>query len=173
MSGPQTRHVRPLGLVRLSSQVLEVFPGHVRPQARHVWPLNLIQVSSQVPERWVGHIRPPLRTCPGFWHPNSSFGCPGKTGLSGFWNWTIIRFLKPDYPVFACLNPWTELTPSRVFSLLSPSHSRTTVGATPRPPLAIPWFLCEILEFLGEINSPRTGVFVPPTNFSSSQDIFT
>jgi hypothetical protein len=39
--------------------------------------------------------------------------------------------------------------------------------------LVIPWFLREILEFLGEINSPRTGVSVPPTDFFSSQGIFT
>jgi hypothetical protein len=37
----------------------------------------------------------------------------------------------------------------------------------------IPWFLRGILEFLGEINSPRTGVSVSPTDFSSSQGIFT
>jgi hypothetical protein len=29
------------------------------------------------------------------------------------------------------------------------------------------------LEFLGEINSPRTGDSVPPTGFSASQGIFT
>jgi hypothetical protein len=34
--------------------------------------------------------------------------------------------------------------------------------------LAIPWFLRGILEFLGEINSPRTSVSVPLTGFSSS-----
>jgi hypothetical protein len=45
------------------------------------------------------------------------------------------------------------------------SLSRTTVRATPRPPLVIPWFLYGILEFLGEINSPRTGVSISPTGF--------
>jgi hypothetical protein len=47
------------------------------------------------------------------------------------------------------------------------------VGVTPTPPLAISWFLCGILEFLGEINSPRISVSVPPTGFSPSQGIFT
>jgi hypothetical protein len=61
------------------------------------------------------------------------------------------------------------------FSLfsLSLSLTRTTVRVTPRPPLVIHWFLRGMLEFLGEINSPRTGVSVPPTSFSSSQDIIT
>jgi hypothetical protein len=59
---------------------------------------------------------------------------------------------------------WTELTPSPFF-LTSLSHTRTTMRVTSRPPLAIPWFLHGILEFLGEINSPRTGVSVPPTGF--------
>jgi hypothetical protein len=37
--------------------------------------------------------------------------------------------------------------------------------AIPRPPLVIPWFLRGILEFLGEINSSRTSVSVPPADF--------
>jgi hypothetical protein len=85
---------------------------------------------------------------------------------------------KLDCPVweaklsaFAGLKPWTELTPLPFFSLLS--LSRTTVRVTPRPPLVISWFLRGILEFLGEINSPRTGVSIPPIVFSSSQGIFT
>jgi hypothetical protein len=45
------------------------------------------------------------------------------------------------------------------------SLSRTTMRVTPRPPLVIPWFLCGILEFLSEINSPRTSVSVSPTGF--------
>jgi hypothetical protein len=48
---------------------------------------------------------------------------------------------------------------------LSLTHTRATVGATPRPPLVIPWFLHGILEFLGEINSLRTSVSVPPIAF--------
>jgi hypothetical protein len=52
------------------------------------------------------------------------------------------------------LNPQNRPYPFTVFlASLSLSHSRITVRATPRPPLVIPWFLCEILEFLGEINS--------------------
>jgi hypothetical protein len=54
------------------------------------------------------------------------------------------------------------------FSHFSLTHTRATVRVTPRPPLVIPWFLRGILEFLSEINSPRTGVSVPPTGFSSS-----
>jgi hypothetical protein len=50
--------------------------------------------------------------------------------------------------------------------LTSLSHTRTTMRVTPRPPLTIPWFLRRMLEFLGKINFPRTGVFVPPTGFS-------
>jgi hypothetical protein len=76
-----------------------------------------------------------------------------------------IRFQKPDYTVFTALNPLTKLSPSPFFSLLSLYLSRTTVRATPRPPLVIPWFLCGILEFLGEINSPRTGVSTSSTGF--------
>jgi hypothetical protein len=78
---------------------------------------------------------------------------------------------KPDYPVFMGLNPLAKTYPFTIF-LTSLSLSRTTVRVTPRPPLVIPWFLCRILEFLGEINSPRTGVSVPPIGFSSSQGIF-
>jgi hypothetical protein len=61
--------------------------------------------------------------------------------------------------------PRTELTPSPIISLFTPNLSRTTMRATPRPPLMIPWFLRGILEFLGEINSPRTGVYDSPTGF--------
>jgi hypothetical protein len=86
---------------------------------------------------------------------------------------------KPNCPIsetglsiFAGLNPLPRTYPFTIF-LTSLSLSRTTVGVTPRPPLAIPWFLRGILEFLGQINSPRTSVSVPPTDFSSSQGIFT
>jgi hypothetical protein len=83
--------------------------------------------------------------------------CPvSETGLFGF------RGFKP---------PGQNL-PVHYF-LTSLSLSRTTGRATPRPPLAIPWFLHGILEFLGEIKSPRTGVSFPPTGFSPSQGIFT
>jgi hypothetical protein len=58
---------------------------------------------------------------------------------------------KPDYPVFMGLNPLAKTYPVTIF-LTSLSLSRTTVRVTPRPPLVIPWFLCRILEFLGEIN---------------------
>jgi hypothetical protein len=87
-----------------------------------------------------------------------------------FWfsrkNWTI-RFQKLDYPVFTGLTPppWTKLTPSPFLSLPSLTHTRTTVRVTPRPLLVIPWFLRGILEFLGEINFPRTGVSIPPIGF--------
>jgi hypothetical protein len=79
----------------------------------------------------------------------------------------IVRFQKPDYPVLAGLNSLDRIYPFIVFShfSLSHTHTGTTVRTTPRPPLAIPWFLHGILEFLDEINSPRTGVFVPPTDF--------
>jgi hypothetical protein len=73
---------------------------------------------------------------------------------------------KPDYPVFAGLNPLTELPRSPFFSLLSLFLSRTTMRVTPRPPLEIPLFLRGILEFLGEINFPRTDVSTFPTGFS-------
>jgi hypothetical protein len=48
---------------------------------------------------------------------------------------------------------------------LSLTHTRTTMRVTPRPPLVIPWFLCGILEFLSEINSPKIGVSVPLIDF--------
>jgi hypothetical protein len=79
-----------------------------------------------------------------------------KTGLSGFHGF---KTLDRTYPF--------------TIFLTSLFLTRTTVRVTPRPPLAIPWFLRGILEFLSEINSPTTGVFVPPTGFSSSQGIFT
>jgi hypothetical protein len=79
----------------------------------------------------------------------ADFSCPGKTGLSGF-----CGFKAPG-----------QTSPLHCFSLLSHTHTRTTVRVTLRPPLAIPYFLCGILEFLGEINSPRIGVSVPPTGF--------
>jgi hypothetical protein len=85
--------------------------------------------------------------------------CPvSETGLSGF------HGLKP---------PGQNLPLHRFSHFpLSLSHKNNREG-DPRPPLAIPWFLRGILEFLGEINSPRIGVSVPPTGFSSSQGIFT
>jgi hypothetical protein len=73
---------------------------------------------------------------------------------------------------FHRFKPLGQNLPLHYFSHLSLSHTRTTMRMTPRPPLAIPWFLRGILEFLGEINSPRTGVSVPPTDFSSSQKVF-
>jgi hypothetical protein len=81
-----------------------------------------------------------------------------------------VQFQKPDYPVFAGLNPLDRTYPFTVFLIslslsLSHTHTRTIVRATPRPPLAIPWFLHGILEFLGEINSPRTSVSIPQSGF--------
>jgi hypothetical protein len=82
--------------------------------------------------------------------------CPVlKIGLSGF-----CGFKPPGQNLLLHL-----------FSHLS--LSRTTVRAIPRPLLVIPWFLRGILEFLGEINSLRIDVSVPPIGFSSSQGIFT
>jgi hypothetical protein len=77
-----------------------------------------------------------------------------------------IRFPKTDYLVSADLKPLDRPHLFTIFSLLSLSHTRTTVRVTLRPPLVIPWFLRGILEFLGEINSPRIGVSVSPTGFS-------
>jgi hypothetical protein len=84
----------------------------------------------------------------------------------------ILVVQEKSNPIFMGLNPLSITYPFTVF-LTSLSLSRTTVRATPRPPLAIPWFLRGIVDFLGKINSPRTGVSVPPTGFSSSQGIFT
>jgi hypothetical protein len=77
---------------------------------------------------------------------------------------------KPDYPVsetglssFCGFKASDRPYPFTSFPLFSLSHSRTSIRATPSTPLVISWFLRGILEFLGEINSPRTGVFVPPT----------
>jgi hypothetical protein len=85
---------------------------------------------------------------------------------------------KPDYPVseiglsdFHLFKPPEQNLPLYHFSHLS--LSKTTVRVTPRPPLAIPWFLYGILEFLGEINSPRTDISIPPTGFSTYHGIFT
>jgi hypothetical protein len=79
---------------------------------------------------------------------------------------------KPDSPVleiglssFRGFKPPGQNLPLHHFSHFSLSHTRSTVRATLRPPLVIPWFLRGILEFLGEISSPRTGVSVPPTSF--------
>jgi hypothetical protein len=69
---------------------------------------------------------------------------------------------KTDYPIFTGLNPLDKTYPITIFlTSLSHTHTRTTARATPRPPLAISWFLRGILEVLGEINSPRTSVSVP------------
>jgi hypothetical protein len=141
------------GLSALSDSVVgfqRYSPDMSGPQDRHVRALSLIRVSSRVPERWVGHVRPLTQTCLSFWHPNSCFGCLGKTKLSGFYG-----FKPPD-----------RTYPFTVFSLLSLTHTRTIMRTTLRPPLVIPWSLCGISEFLGEINSPRIGVSVPPTGFS-------
>jgi hypothetical protein len=73
---------------------------------------------------------------------------------------------KTDYPIFTGLNLPDRTYPFTIFlTFLSHTHTRGTVRTTPRPPLVIPWFLHGILELLGEINSPRTGVSVPPTGF--------
>jgi hypothetical protein len=76
----------------------------------------------------------------------------------------IVRFQKSDYPVFVGLNPLDRTYPFTIF-LTSLSHTRTTMRATPRPPLVIPLFFHRILEFLCEINSLRTGVSVLPIDF--------
>jgi hypothetical protein len=90
--------------------------------------------------------------------PTTIFGCLGKTRPSGFKNWTIwfLRFKAPG-----------QTLPLHDFShfSLSLTHSRTTVRATPRPPLVIPWFLHEILEFLGEINSKESVSLFPQLIF--------
>jgi hypothetical protein len=84
--------------------------------------------------------------------------CPiSETGLSDF-----RRFKPPG-----------QTLPLYHFPHFSLTHIRTTMRATPRPPLAIAWFLRGILEFLGEINSPRIGVSIPSTGFSPSLGIFT
>jgi hypothetical protein len=77
---------------------------------------------------------------------------------------------KSDCPVketglsdFCGFKPPGQNLPLHRFSHFS--LSRTTMRATPRLPLAIPWFLRGIVEFLGKINSPRTGVSIPPTGF--------
>jgi hypothetical protein len=66
---------------------------------------------------------------------------------------------------FHGFKPPGQNLPLHCFSHFSLSYTRTTVMVTPRPPLVIPWFLHGILEFLGEINSPRTSVSVLPTDF--------
>jgi hypothetical protein len=75
---------------------------------------------------------------------------------------------KPDCPIskiklsgFHGFKAPRQNLPLHCFSLLSHTHTRTTVRASLRPHLVIPWFLHGILEFLGEINSPRIGVSVP------------
>jgi hypothetical protein len=80
---------------------------------------------------------------------------------------------KPNWPIsetglsgFHLFKPPGQNLPLHHFSHFSLSLSRTTMRVTPRPPLVIPWFLRGILEFLGEINSPRTGVSVPQPVFS-------
>jgi hypothetical protein len=73
---------------------------------------------------------------------------------------------KLDYLVFVGLKPLARPYLFTIFSLLSHTHTRTTMRVTLRPPLVIRWFLRGILEFLGEINSLRIGVSVPPTGFS-------
>jgi hypothetical protein len=82
--------------------------------------------------------------------------CPvSEIGLSGFYG-----FKPPGQNLpFHCF--LTSLS-------LTHAHTRTTMSATTRLPLAISWFLRGILEFLGEINSLRTGVSVPPTGFPPS-----
>jgi hypothetical protein len=76
--------------------------------------------------------------------------CPvSETGLSSF------HGFKP---------PGQNLPPSPFLTFLSLTHQSNREG-DPKPPLVIRWFLRGILEFLGEINPPRTGVSIPPTSF--------
>jgi hypothetical protein len=63
------------------------------------------------------------------------------------------------------LSPLDRTYTFTIFYFSLPLSLKNNLRVTPRPPLAIPWFLCGILEFLGEINSPRTGVSVAPTGF--------
>jgi hypothetical protein len=140
MSGPQPGHVQPNQI----SSAYKSRTGHIRS-------------SSRVPERWAGHVWPPTQTCPGFWHPNGYFWLSKK-------NWTV-RFQKPGYSVFAGLKHPDRNYPFTVFSLLSHTHSRTTMRATLRPPLVISWFLCGILEFLGEINTQESVSLFPQLVF--------
>jgi hypothetical protein len=79
---------------------------------------------------------------------------------------------KSDCPIleiglsnFCGFKPLGQNLPIHHFSHFSLLHTRTIVRATPRLPLVIPWFLRGILEFLGEINFPRIGVFIPPIDF--------
>jgi hypothetical protein len=72
---------------------------------------------------------------------------------------------KMDYPIFVGLTPWTELTPSPLYSLFTTSFSCSTVRADQDPLVAISRFLHGILEFLGGFKSPRTGVSDPPSIF--------
>jgi hypothetical protein len=82
---------------------------------------------------------------------------------------------KSDCPVsetrlssFHLFKPLGQNLPLHHFSHFSLSLKNNR-ECNPKTPLVIPWFLHGILEFLAEINSPRTGVSVPPTGFSSSQ----
>jgi hypothetical protein len=96
-----------------------------------------------------------------------------KKGLS-YQRLILVVQEKPDYSVLetglsdfqGSKAPGQTLPLHHFLSSLSLSLTRTTVRVTLRPPLAIPWFLRGILEFLGEINSRRIGVSVPPTGFS-------
>jgi hypothetical protein len=96
----------------------------------------------------------------GLEYSEGSFVCSDKTGLSDF---------KPDYSVFVGLTIQTELTPSSILSLPTLILSRTTVTMPSRPPLAISWLLCGILEFLGEINSQEPVYLIPPPVFLFSR----
>jgi hypothetical protein len=81
---------------------------------------------------------------------------------------------KPDCPVseigmssFHIFSPpsQTELTPSLIFTL---HFSRATVRVPQVSPLAIPWFLHGILQFLGGFNSPR----IRNSDFSFGFEVF-
>jgi hypothetical protein len=87
---------------------------------------------------------------------------------------------KPDYPVFKTgLSSFCGFKPpdrTYSFTVFLTSLSLTLKNnreGDPNIPIGDPLVLRGILKFLGEINSPRTGVSVPPTGFSPSLGIFT
>jgi hypothetical protein len=126
-----------------------------------------------------GHVRPnqiPQRLSPGpdISGPQAEFqrGGPDMFGFLAPQRLFLVVQDKPDRPVsetglsgFRGFKHPGQKLPLHYFSHFSLTHTRTTMRATPRPPLVIPWFLHRILEFLGEINSPWTGVSIPQTDF--------